>query len=208
MPAASASLSKKQKRQQGILARLARHPRIYSMSTDLSCVKSGLSIKYDYEYHKKGSGSIMKLAFNQPISEFECGRVIHAIRKRLKRATQRYNQPKFILARKIKDMLYKLRFSNFFGHNVIYKNREAITCHLPQYRFQNGMCPGIDYYGDKCECSLVLHKDIKPTGKILRFLARHQARDEKYAKRQKEIRGLISLAEALYDLHRQNYQKR
>jgi hypothetical protein len=205
MPAAaSVPPTKKQKRQQGILARLAWHPRIYDISTDLSCVKSGLSIKYDYDYRKRGSVSIMKLAFNQPVSEFECGRVIHAIRKRLKRAAHRNNQPKSVLARKIKDMLYKLRFGNFFGNNQIYKNRKAITRHSSPFDIKNDKCPG-RYDDEDCECSLVLLKDIKPTGKILRFLSRHQARDEKYAKRQKEIRGLISLADALYDLHRQNY---
>ena len=201
MPFACASPSKKQL---ATLASLAGHPRINTISRDFPCIKSGLLMKYEYEYLKKGH--ILKLIFNQPLTELECGRIIYAIRKRLKRATQHYNQPKNSLARKINDVLYKLRFSNIFGYTKIYRNKKLITRHVSNYGV-NDVCPGSYSYDDDddCECSLALRKGIRPTGKILRFLSRKQAQDEKFAKRQKEIQGLISLAETLYDLHRQNH---
>lgn len=175
------------------------------ISLDFDHIKQGLKGTYNYTTNT--------LDFNKFLNPVECKRVIHSIRKRIKRCNQKNQSPRAIRFAKIKELLGNLNSGglNEYRRRLIIGNGKKITCHACAHCsfYHNKMyCQMFDDDDDcncnECGCIMVLADHVRPNHKIYRFIYRLWQRESAYKSRRTEIRGIISLAENIYDLHRQS----
>lgn len=149
--------------------------------------------------------------FNQPLTRKEYRRILHAVRKRIKRANKQANSRKTALTTKINELLCNLSWKSINEYSMITirtsANKMQITKHTCGY-CQDGHCESLcnmfasedsDGYCDRCGCCMVLA--VRPNYRILRLVSRTWTRELAIKTRQKELRQLTSLADTMHSLH-------
>ena len=145
------------------------------------------------------------LVFNQPINRVEENRIIHAIKKRMKRYNHREKKPNNIKRENCNRLLGHLSFDCINNHNLVRMGEKQITYHMTVYYEPDHNDATCNMNGeDTSGCFMMLRAKVPPNHKVQRLLSRMWSREQKKKNQHEEIGETTELAETTYDLHRQN----